>query len=385
MSRTPSAFSSGVAQLEQPIPAGLVMLRPDERPEPPARDDVLAEDLFKDALARERKRTYRSERPFAVLVVEWRHTPAGERCWAPVVHAAATVKRDLDIVGWLERGAVLGVLLQECCSKTGFEVIQRLRDEIARRGGETALATLSTGLYAHDRQPGSRSAFPSVDVLLETFAPPPRRSWHDGAKRAFDIVGSLALLAIVAPLLAAIFAVIKLTSPGPALFRQTRVGRKGEPFTMLKFRSMYVNSSHAIHQDYVKWFITSSGRQPRTGNELFKLTDDPRVTRVGCFLRKTSLDELPQFWNVLRGDMSLVGPRPPLPFEVEHYQPWHRRRVLDAKPGVTGPWQVSGRSRTTFDEMVRLDLRYGRTHSLWTDIKILAATPRAMISGKGAC
>jgi lipopolysaccharide/colanic/teichoic acid biosynthesis glycosyltransferase len=108
------------------------------------------------------------------------------------------------------------------------------------------------------------------------------------------------------------------------------------------------------------------------------------VTTVGAFLRRSSLDEIPQFWNVLRGDMSLVGPRPPLPYEVRCYKPWHRRRVFDAKPGITGLWQVTGRSRTTFDEMVRLDIRYARTHSLWGDLKILLATPRAVISGSGA-
>jgi lipopolysaccharide/colanic/teichoic acid biosynthesis glycosyltransferase len=150
---------------------------------------------------------------------------------------------------------------------------------------------------------------------------------------------------------------------------------------MFKFRTMRVNAGHGVHQEYMAWFIKSSGKQPRTGQEVFKLTNDPRITSPGRFLRKASLDELPQFWNVLRGDMSLVGPRPPIPFEVEQYQPWHRRRVLEAKPGITGLWQVSGRSRTTFDEMVRLDLRYARTHSLWTDIKILAATPRAMFKG----
>ncbi len=150
-------------------------------------------------------------------------------------------------------------------------------------------------------------------------------------------------------------------------------------------RDCLKNAGHALHQEYVTWFIKCSDQQPRTGKEVFKLTKDPRITRVGRFLRKTSLDELPQFLNVLRGEMSLVGPRPPLPFEVEQYQPWHRRRVLEAKPGITGLWQVNGRSRTTFDEMVRLDLNYARTHTLWTDIKILAATPRAMVTGKGAC
>jgi lipopolysaccharide/colanic/teichoic acid biosynthesis glycosyltransferase len=117
---------------------------------------------------------------------------------------------------------------------------------------------------------------------------------------------------------------------------------------------------------------------------VFKLVNDPRVTSVGHFLRRSSLDELPQFLNVLRGDMSLVGPRPPVPYEVERYKSWHVRRLYEAKPGITGLWQVKGRSRTTFDEMVRLDLQYARKRSLWEDIKILLATPRAVVSGKGA-
>ena len=117
---------------------------------------------------------------------------------------------------------------------------------------------------------------------------------------------------------------------------------------------------------------------------MFKIVDDPRVTPLGHFLRRSSLDEFPQFWNVLTGEMSLVGPRPPLPYEVARYKRWHRRRLLEAKPGITGLWQVTGRSRTTFDEMVRLDLRYARNYSVWTDVKILLATPRAVLSGKGA-
>jgi lipopolysaccharide/colanic/teichoic acid biosynthesis glycosyltransferase len=150
---------------------------------------------------------------------------------------------------------------------------------------------------------------------------------------------------------------------------------------MLKLRSMRAGASEAIHADYVTWFITASGREPRKGNEVFKLTRDPRITTVGNWLRRTSLDELPQFWNVLRGDMSLVGPRPPLPVEVDRYQPWHRRRVLEARPGITGSWQVHGRSRTTFDEMVRMDLEYARTWTIWMDLRILAATPLAMVKG----
>jgi len=159
-----------------------------------------------------------------------------------------------------------------------------------------------------------------------------------------------------------------------------------KPFTMLKFRTMYLNADHRPHHEFVSRFIKASGQVHEPGkHRFFKLTNDPRVTPVGRVLRKTSLDELPQLWNVLRGDMSLVGPRPPLPYELEQYKPWHRRRVLEAKPGITGLWQVAGRSRMTFDEMVRLDLRYARTRSLWNDLKILLATPAAVISGKGAC
>jgi lipopolysaccharide/colanic/teichoic acid biosynthesis glycosyltransferase len=134
----------------------------------------------------------------------------------------------------------------------------------------------------------------------------------------------------------------------------------------------------------VTQFITSGGQSEPVKDAPFKIANDPRITPLGHFLRKTSLDELPQFWNVLCGEMSLVGPRPPLAYEVEKYKQWHCRRVLEAKPGITGLWQVTGRSRTTFDEMVRLDLRYARKRSVWNDIRILLATPGAVVGGKGA-
>jgi lipopolysaccharide/colanic/teichoic acid biosynthesis glycosyltransferase len=199
-------------------------------------------------------------------------------------------------------------------------------------------------------------------------------------------MGSFALLVALSPLLALIAVLVKLTSAGPVFFSQVRVGASEKPFTMLKFRTMRVDSDHSLHQQYVTRFITAGASAvPTDESGLFKIVNDPRVTLVGRLLRKTSLDELPQLWNVLRGDMSLVGPRPPLAYEVEQYKRWHHRRILEAKPGITGLWQVMGRSRTSFDDMVRLDLRYAQTQSAWTDIKILLATPRAVISGKGAC
>ena len=152
---------------------------------------------------------------------------------------------------------------------------------------------------------------------------------------------------------------------------------------------MYVNNDSKIHRDYVMSLISGNAqRQPSNGNGnghgVYKLTKDPRITRIGSFLRKTSLDELPQLYNVLRGDMSLVGPRPAIPYEVQAYQVWHRRRVLEAKPGITGLWQVSGRSRVGFDDMVRLDMRYASERSFWLDLKILLMTPKAVFMGEGA-
>jgi exopolysaccharide biosynthesis polyprenyl glycosylphosphotransferase len=229
--------------------------------------------------------------------------------------------------------------------------------------------------------------FAPVDPLLGDYRPrPARASVNDAFKRALDIVGSLMLLIALSPVMLIVAILVKATSHGPVFFKQTRIGQRGKPFQMLKFRSMRPNAGSAIHQDYVTWFIKQSGKQSEDkGSGVFKITNDPRITGIGRILRNSSLDELPQFFNVLMGEMSLVGPRPPLPYEVEQYKAWHCRRVLEAKPGITGLWQVTGRSRTTFDEMVRLDLRYARSYSLWTDVKILLATPKAVISGKGAC
>jgi lipopolysaccharide/colanic/teichoic acid biosynthesis glycosyltransferase len=214
-------------------------------------------------------------------------------------------------------------------------------------------------------------------------------SWlNRGIKRMMDVSGSLILLAMLSPVFLLIAAAIKLTSCGPVLFRQKRIGEHGTPFTFLKFRSMYVNNDSTEHKEYVRQLIAGqAAKHPTNGNEegIFKLTNDSRITRVGSFLRRTSLDELPQFVNVLRGEMSLVGPRPPVPYEVEAYATWHRRRLLEAKPGITGLWQVEGRCRIGFDEMVRLDLRYARESSPWLDLKILLQTPKAVIAGDGAC
>lgn len=194
------------------------------------------------------------------------------------------------------------------------------------------------------------------------------------AKRALDLAISFVALLVLSPLLAGVAIAIRLDSEGPVLFRQRRVGRNGREFTLLKFRSMYRDAEARLE--------VLKARNEATG-PVFKMRDDPRVTRVGRFIRRTSIDEFPQFWNVLRGEMSVVGPRPPLPSEVQQYQRRHLRR-LSVKPGITCTWQVSGRSGIGFDRWMELDLSYIDNWSLWRDFKILARTIPAVLSGRGA-
>jgi lipopolysaccharide/colanic/teichoic acid biosynthesis glycosyltransferase len=206
-------------------------------------------------------------------------------------------------------------------------------------------------------------------------------------KRVFDIAGSTTMLILLAPVFFVIALAVKLTSRGPVFYRQQRVGRYGQTFTFLKFRSMYANNDTSVHKEFVTRLIASNPgqtTQTESGDGVYKLTNDKRITSVGGILRRTSLDELPQFLNVLKGEMSLVGPRPPIPYELAAYQTWHRQRLLAVKPGITGLWQVMGRSSIRFDEMVRLDLRYASTWTPWLDLKILLRTPGAVIKGTGA-
>jgi exopolysaccharide biosynthesis polyprenyl glycosylphosphotransferase len=360
--------------------------------QPAAAVHVIPEELFKDVLIRERRRSDRSDQPFVLLLVtaDGLEAENASLAWVEAVAAVMAVRRATDVVGWLKQRLELGVILPENAAQaTLLEHETRVRQELSRRLDQPMAARFFIRLYAHaPARSGAEPDFQPIDSLLGAIAARRERRSpiYDVIKRMLDVVGSLVLLTVLIPLLLLIAALVKLTSAGPVLFRQTRIGLNARPFTMLKFRTMRVNSDPAVHQKYVNWFINSSDQTPDAGRTaLFKIADDPRVTTVGRMLRKTSFDELPQLWNVLRGDMSLVGPRPAVQYEVDQYRPWHRRRVLEIKPGITGLWQVSGRSRTTFDEMVRLDLRYAKTCSLWTDLKILLATPAAVISGKGAC
>jgi lipopolysaccharide/colanic/teichoic acid biosynthesis glycosyltransferase len=201
-------------------------------------------------------------------------------------------------------------------------------------------------------------------------------------KRIVDIVITILLLPLLALLFLVIAIAIKLYSPGPIFYRQQRIGQNGKPFMMLKFRSMHVGNSSSVHQQFMQHLIRENLRPADIGLKVMKLQNDRRITKPGKLLRLLSLDELPQFMNVLRGEMSIVGPRPPLPYEYELYNDWHKQR-LGVKPGITGLWQVTAHNLVSFDEMVQMDLHYIETMSPWFDLKIMVLTPLEMLRARG--
>ena len=315
-----------------------------------------------------------------------------EKVLASILDALSLLNAGHGCSRLVRKNSVLGVMFTEIAADEKSALVTMLGRVSAALQENLSLEEfsqigISLHLYPEDwhhelfHRPSNPTLYP--DLLRRDES----RVLSIAIKRTMDIVGSLIALTLAAPLFLLIAIAIKLTSSGPIFFRQQRVGQYGRSFVFLKFRSMHVSNDTAVHKEWFNKFRNGQAqRQPTNGqkNGSFKLTNDPRITRVGKFLRRTSLDELPQFVNVLRGEMSLVGPRPPIPYEVDDYLAWHRGRILEAKPGLTGLWQVNGRSRVTFDEMVRLDLQYARTWSIWLDIKILLKTPKAVISGDGA-
>jgi lipopolysaccharide/colanic/teichoic acid biosynthesis glycosyltransferase len=372
---------------------------PDEFPHkrtPATATEVFEQEAFHRMISLERKRSERTQRPFVLLLMDTgRSLPAVKngRILLELLAALASVTRETDVMGWYQWNSVVGVMFTEITldNKLVLSTILSRISEVVREELTTdqfSQIKFSFHLFPEQWDPDDLER-PGNPVLYPDLHKRDGQNWARRAiKRGMDIAGSLMLLTLLSPVFFLIAAAIKLTSRGPVLFRQERIGEHGIAFTFLKFRSMYVDNDSSQHKEYVRQLIAGqAAKHPTNGNGdgIFKLTNDPRITAVGNFLRRTSLDELPQFINVLRGEMSLVGPRPPVPYEVEAYAPWHRRRLLEAKPGITGLWQVQGRSRVGFDDMVRLDLRYARHSSPWLDLKILLQTPKAVIAGDGAC
>ena len=363
---------------------------------------LLSEERFRQMLCRERKRSERSRKHLLLMLIDEKGAipVKGEATFLrQVADCLKETMRETDLLGWYEANSVFGVIFTELGQtdiKVAMNVIQaKITASLQKSFKSSQLNKIFVSFYAFpDGWEGNgngegHSINPSL--YPDLFEAKERKRLSLFVKRAMDVAGSSVALVLSAPIFVVLAGAIKLTSKGPVFYRQERIGQYGVRFEFLKFRSMKVSNDAGTHKDYMKNFIAgnaapvaNNGNGNGSGNTVYKITNDPRVTWIGKIMRRTSLDELPQFWNTLKGEMSLVGPRPPIPYEIEAYDVWHRRRLLEVKPGITGLWQVHGRSRTTFNEMVRLDLQYSRTWSPLLDTKILLQTPRAVISGDGA-
>ena len=344
----------------------------------------LSRAQFLNCLRMEKRRSDRSKSPLSLILFSINSDTKNEdkilRNFFSFIHR---ITRETDIKGVISENLV-GLILTDT-DRSGSQTCIR---KIIQSNGHFPYSVISASYpdtifqKLLDEAEDQPDLFPiNVDEEIKTL----------GAqlilKRTLDVLGSLVGLILFSPLFIIVSLAIKMDSPGPIIFKQTRLGKSGQKFEFLKYRSMHVNNDDRIHREYVSNLIRGKLEKINQGDEkkpVFKMKNDPRVTRVGKIIRKLSLDELPQFWNVLRGDMSLVGPRPPISYEIEKYEPWHLRRILEMKPGISGLWQVEGRNTTSFDDMVRLDLRYVRNWSIWLDIKILLKTIVEVFHPSGA-
>ncbi len=356
----------------------------------------MSEAAFRRMIAIERKRTERSKEPFLLMVLEAGNHQSAEMDEATLGNIASVLlstSRETDIVGWYKDKLTLGVLYTGLEVKDKNTILSTIlgRVKAALRGAllfeQLNQVSISFHFFPDEWDHGKTDKPINLVLYPDLKSSGRKRRIMLLIKRLIDILGSALALIALSPLFWMIAIAIKASSKGPVFFSQTRIGQYGKPFILMKFRTMYTNIDRGVHKQYVTEFITDKAKRESPapdGAQVYKLTNDTRITKVGKFLRRTSMDELPQFLNVLRGEMSLVGPRPAVRYEVAVYETWHRRRVLEFKPGITGLWQVSGRSQVKFDDMVRLDLRYARSWSPWLDTKILMLTPFAVLRGTGA-
>ena len=353
------------------------------------------EEYFKERLSFERKRIERFKRPFLLMMLlnfdNFSLIDKKRKVISRVKEVLFSFTRETDLKGWYQYDSVLGTLFTEMkvmdknrikvmvcrnlCNSLGMELFKKIK--------------ISFHTFPDNDKDSNSDHSPDLTLFPDVSRLNASKRHFIFMKRVIDIIGSVLAVIMFSPFFIIIPILIKISSKGPVLFNQKRVGLNGKEINFLKFRTMYNNSDPHIHREYTEFLIKGKimdkeGKSDPSGNGIYKLTHDTRITPTGKVLRRLSLDELPQFFNVLKGEMSLVGPRPPIPYEFEHYDTWHKRRVMEVKPGISGLWQVNGRSSTTFDEMVRLDLKYAKEKSLWLDIKILLKTPLAVFSTKGA-
>lgn len=359
--------------------------------------EVLNEETFKRMIAIERKRTERSSEPFLLMLLEAGNHQGSEKDGKVLDNILSVLLlsiRETDVIGWYKDRSTVGVMFTGLASDDKNSILSVILSKVSTTlaaqlpSDQVGQVRISFHFFpdAWDHDNSGRPSNPSLYPDLLT--PNKGKVYLLRIKQTMDIVGSGLMLILCSPVLLIIALAVKMSSKGPVLYRQQRVGQNGQCFTFLKFRSMRTDNDSSVHKEYATQFIAGKAEHKLfngNGEGIYKLTNDTRVTRVGKLLRRTSMDELPQLVNVLKGDMSLVGPRPAIPYEVEAYQTWHRRRVLEVKPGITGLWQVTGRSSVKFDDMVRMDLRYATLWSPLLDFKILMRTPRAVLKGAGAC
>lgn len=381
--------------------------------------ELLDKTIFSGLVHYERERSERTNNPFSLICVDLSKIKERTNNQYPkeIVEIIIPLIRTIDRVGWI-KDSTLGVLLPDTSIRGAKIVAEKLKGKLKvslgdnaspidfvicsypevpdsvdsntepnkEKTGDSLEKTHLKMEYSSIHQMSDIITFDST-LIFDIEKTDIHYNWQLIVKRFIDIVGALVGIVLFSPLMLIISVAIRLTSDGTVLFRQERLGYQGKKFTFLKFRTMYADNDQSIHREYVEKLI--QGNQEDINNSTndrpyYKIKHDPRVTPLGRILRKSSLDELPQFFNVLMGHMSLVGPRPPIQYELDNYQNWHRKRILDVKPGITGLWQVKGRSQTVFDEMVRLDLQYAKNWNLWLDFKILFSTVKAVFSGKGA-
>jgi lipopolysaccharide/colanic/teichoic acid biosynthesis glycosyltransferase len=354
------------------------------------------EGYFNEMLSIERKRTERSRKPFLLVLIDISKLGRGDGrtdATIRISEALSSSTREIDIKGWYTYDSVIGIIFTEIDGLEKDVMRDKIAGNLAHVLGVDKLKNIAISCHIFPETADlekSKETEADSNLYPDLTQSNTSRKVSLFVKRVIDIMGSIFGISLFFPFFLIIPLAIRITSKGPVLFRQERVGRFGKTFTFLKFRTMFIDCDDRIHKEYIKELIKnrkSIETEKKKGEKqlVYKINNDPRVTPIGRFLRKSSLDELPQFFNVLKGDMSLVGPRPPIPYELENYEIWHRRRIREVKPGITGLWQVYGRSRTTFDEMVRMDVQYIREWSLFLDIKILIRTPLAVLTGRGAC
>lgn len=351
----------------------------------PRSHEALPRNDFARQAQREMRRAERSRSPLSIVVYRLGEAAdgAGGEDAGKLLELLHQASRETDIIGHMGND-LIAVLCPDTDEQGVNAYIRKVEELAGGRWFATDAATYPDQLF-EGLANGGKLPTTLQDIMTGELGQ--RRPQGYRMKRWLDLIGASVALVLLSPLMLLVALLVATTSSGPVIFKQMRLGKGGVPFAFYKFRSMVVNMDDSIHRQFVANLINGDiDEKSQEGNNgpVYKIRSDPRVTWIGRIIRKTSIDELPQLFNVLRGDMSLVGPRPPIPYEAEIYQAWHLRRILTAKPGITGLWQVQARSSVTFNEMVRLDLRYIRECSLALDMKILLKTVKVVIRCDGA-